>query len=223
MLPQNSIRLRKLITLSLLGAIAFVLTAFVRIPVVMFLKFDPKDIMLALSGLIFGPLEASLLTVVVALIEMFTVSDTGIWGFVMNVISSVCFLLPPALLYRRKRTLKYTVLGLIFGVILMLVSMLAWNLLVTPIYMGYPRSAVADLLIPVFLPFNLLKGGVNAVLTFLLYKPVFKALIRSKLIPGHSVSGSDSFKPIIPAIGLILLLVILSLGAIYILLNGGIS
>ena len=38
--------------------------------------------------------------------------------------------------------------------------------------MGYPREAVAELLIPAFLPFNLLKGGLNAAITMLIYKPV---------------------------------------------------
>jgi len=219
MLQSKTTRLRKWVTLSLLGAIAFVLTAFIRIPVVMFLKFDPKDIVLALAGFIFGPLEAMLVTVVVALIEMITVSDTGIWGFVMNVISSVCFILPPALLYRRKRSLQSAVLGLVFGVIFMDTAMLAWNLLVTPIYMGYPRQAVAELLIPVFLPFNLLKGGINAVLTFLLYKPVSKALVQSKLIPQHEISGDKASRNIVSLIAFVILLILLSLGGIYILLQ----
>lgn len=32
--------------------------------------------------------------------------------------------------------------------------------------------AVAELLLPVFLPFNLLKGSLNTALTLLIYKPV---------------------------------------------------
>lgn len=49
--------------------------------------------------------------------------------------------------------------------------------------MGYPRQAVAQLLLPVFLPFNLLKAGLNAALTFVLYRPAVSALGRSGLIP----------------------------------------
>ena len=48
--------------------------------------------------------------------------------------------------------------------------------------MGYPRKAVVELLIPAFLPFNLIKGGLNAAVTMLLYKPVVIALRRSHLI-----------------------------------------
>ena len=45
--------------------------------------------------------------------------------------------------------------------------------------MGYPREAVVVLLLPAFLPFNLLKGGLNASITFLLYKPIVTALRKS--------------------------------------------
>ena len=45
--------------------------------------------------------------------------------------------------------------------------------------MGYSREVVAEMLLPVFLPFNLLKGGLNASITFLLYKPVITALRKS--------------------------------------------
>lgn len=64
----------------------------------------------------------------------------------------------------------------------MVVVMLFWNYLITPIYMGYPREAVVELLIPVFLPFNLMKGGLNAALTMILYKSIVIALRRAHLI-----------------------------------------
>ena len=50
--------------------------------------------------------------------------------------------------------------------------MTLWNYLIAPIYMGYPREAIVELLIPAFIPFNLIKGGMNAAITMLLYKPV---------------------------------------------------
>ena len=61
--------------------------------------------------------------------------------------------------------------------------MLLWNYLVTPIYQGMPRSAIADMLVPVFLPFNLVKGGMNMAATLLLYKPIVSALRHAKLVP----------------------------------------
>ena len=48
-----------------------------------------------------------------------------------------------------------------------------------------------ELLIPAFLPFNLIKGGLNAAITMLLYKPVVTALRRSNLIPDTSTAGKS--------------------------------
>lgn len=68
------------------------------------------------------------------------------------------------------------------GCFTMICIMLLWNYLITLIYMGYPREAVVQLLLPAFLPFNLLKGGLNATFTFLLYKPVVHALSKTGLV-----------------------------------------
>ena len=67
--------------------------------------------------------------------------------------------------------------------------MMFWNYLIAPIYMGYPREAIVELLLPAFLPFNLIKGGLNAAITMLLYKPVVTVLRRSNLIESKQDSG----------------------------------
>jgi hypothetical protein len=72
----------------------------------------------------------------------------------------------------------------------MVAVMLAWNYLLTPIYMGYPREAVAAMLVPVFLPFNLIKGGINAALVLLIYKPVVMTLRKAGLAPKSTGSGA---------------------------------
>ena len=60
--------------------------------------------------------------------------------------------------------------------------MLLWNYLIAPIYMGCSREEVAQLLLPAFLPFNLIKGGLNAAGVLLVYRPVITALVRSRLV-----------------------------------------
>ena len=73
--------------------------------------------------------------------------------------------------------------------------MLLWNYLITPIYMGMPRAAVADLLVPVFLPFNLSKYALNAAITMLIYKPVVTALRKAHLIaPSSSTAAAPAGK-----------------------------
>ena len=88
--------------------------------------------------------------------------------------------------------LSGALVGLVVGGVVMTGVMLLWNYLITPIYMGYPRAAVAELLLPAFLPFNLLKGGLNAAIAMLLYKPVATALRKAGLAPE---STGDSSAP----------------------------
>ncbi len=71
------------------------------------------------------------------------------------------------------------------GVLCMTVAMLLWNYIVTPGYMHVPRDVVAAMLVPTFLPFNLVKGSINALLATVLYKPVVGALRRAGLAPEH--------------------------------------
>ena len=120
---------------------------------------------------------------VVALVEMVTVSHTGIWGFLMNFIATASFCCVACFVYKKHHTMKGAVIGLILGVISLVIVMLLWNYLITPIYQKMPREAIVDLLLPVFLPFNAVKGGMNLAATLLLYKPVVTALRRAKLIP----------------------------------------
>ena len=124
-----------------------------------------------------------LTSTVVSFIEMITVSTTGPWGLLMNIISTCSFLCPAAYFYKKNRTFQSAVLGLVIGGVFMTATMMLWNYLVTPIYQGVPRPAVAKMLLPVFLPFNLTKGLMNGALTMLLYKPVVVALRKARLVP----------------------------------------
>ncbi len=174
---------KKLAILGMMCAVAYVVMLVSRIPIVLFLKYDAKDVIIAIAAFIYGPMSGLLISVVVSIVEMLSVSDTGIWGLVMNVLSTCAFVCPAAWLYQRKHTLKGAVLGLVTGGVLMIIVMILWNYLITPIYLGYPRDAVVDLLLPAFLPFNALKAGLNATITILLYKPVVTALRKAKLLP----------------------------------------
>lgn len=172
----------KLVTISMLCAIAYVAVLVGRIPLVLFLKYDPKDIMIAMGGFIFGPVTALFMSVIVSVLEMCTISGTGPIGCVMNIISTCSFACTASFVYQKRRTLSGAVMGLGFGCVSMITVMLLWNYLITPIYIGYPREQVVKLLLPVFLPFNMVKSGLNASFLMLLYKPVISVLRRSHLI-----------------------------------------
>lgn len=179
---------KKLTTIGMLCAIAYVTAAVGRIPLVLFLKYDPKDIIIAISGLIFGPLTSFIIALIVSFVEMVTISENGVIGFLMNVISSCSFACTAAWIYKKKRKLSGAMIGLSCGWGCMVFVMLLWNYLITPFYMGYPREAVIELLVPAFLPFNFIKGGLNASITMLLYKPVVTALRRSHWIETAQVT-----------------------------------
>ena len=208
---------KKITTIAMLSAISYLLMVVGRVPVVLFLKYEPKDVIITLGGLIWGPLTSFAVSVIVSVIEMVTVSDTGPLGCIMNIISSCSFACTAAIIYKKKRTLSGAVLGLVVGSVIMISVMLLWNYLITPIYMGYPREAVAELLIPAFLPFNALKAGLNAGFTFLLYKPIVTALRKSGYISASekkSEKKSIGFLILAAAIVITCVLIILSMNEI---------
>lgn len=210
-------RTRKLITLAMLTAIAYLLVFFVRIPLVMFLSYEPKDVIIALAGFMYGPLEAFIIALLCSVLEMITISTTGWIGAVMNLISSCAFACTAAAVYRKDHTLRGALIGLLAGVASMCVVMLLWNWLLTPLYMGYPRADVAAMLVPVFLPFNLLKGGLNAAITLLIYHPVVKGLRKAKLLPPSSSSVQNARKATLGVLiaGLVLLASLILLTLIF--------
>lgn len=187
MLPQEQAKVRKfetkmLVTIAMLSAVAYVAAALGRIPVIMFLKYDPKDIIIVLAGFIYGPLVSFLMAIVVAFVEMVTVGTSGIIGFVMNALASAAYCCPAAYAYRRVHTKKGAFIGLATGTVVMTAVMILWNYLLTPLYMDMPREKVIPLLTSAILPFNLVKGALNAGLTLLLYKPIVSGLRKACLI-----------------------------------------
>ena len=177
---QNYIRY--ITFLAAFGALAYLSAAFLKIPMISFLKYEPKDVILILGGMVFGPIFSIILSIIVPFFEMITVSSTGIIGFVMNVIAAICFVLPPVLAYSKKKKTKNLIIGLIIGIVMLTAFMLLWNYALSPIFFGYSRAAVVKMLVPVILPFNLIKGSLNSILVLILYKPIVRALLKSNIL-----------------------------------------
>ena len=93
---KNS-RTKNLTTEGMLCALAYIAVAVGRIPVVLFLKYDPKDVVIVIGGLIFGPLTSLAMAVIVSVVEMVTISSTGVWGRVRLHFSTKGATLGPAL------------------------------------------------------------------------------------------------------------------------------
>ncbi|HJD14121.1 MAG TPA: ECF transporter S component [Candidatus Ruminococcus avistercoris] len=185
-----NVKSKKLTMIGMLCAVAYIVMVVGRFPVVLFLKYDPKDVVITIGGFIFGPMTSFLISLIVSLIEMVTVSETGPIGCIMNILSTCCFACTAAFIYKKQHTMKGAITGLVAGCLLTTAVMLLWNYLITPIYMGYPREAVAELLLPAFLPFNLLKGGLNTVIILLIYKPIVTALRKAGFLETTSPQGA---------------------------------
>ena len=183
---------KKIVLLAMLAAISYLIMSLVRIPVVLFLKYEPKDVVITIGGFLFGPMASFVVSLVVSLLEMVTVSDTGPIGCVMNRLSTCSFACTAAFIYKRKHTLKGAISGLAAGSVLMIITMLLWNWLITPWYMGVDRTTVESMLLPAFLPFNLLKAGLNSALTLSLYKLLVTALRKIRLVDDPSSGNSSS-------------------------------
>ena len=196
---------KEMVLIAMLAAIAYVIVAFIRIPVVLFLKYEPKDVIITIGGFLLGPLAAFITSLVVSLVEMVSISDTGPIGALMNLLSTCSFACTAALFYKKRHTLSGAIWGLALGSVVMVAAMLLWNWLITPLYMGVARSAVEDMLIPMFLPFNLLKAGLNSALVLVLYKPLVTALRKANLAPSKVQSTSTGNKTGVLILGLILL------------------
>ena len=181
---------RKLVSLAVMAAISVVLVYFIRIPMFLpFLEYDPADIPIFITAFAFGPVTGLLLTVVVSVIQGLTVSAQSGWiGILMHIFATGCFVLAAGNIYRGKKTMGRALISLLCGIIAMTGAMVVWNIIFTPLFMGTPRSEVYGILLTAIVPFNLVKAGLNSLVTFLLYKQI------SRFIKGRSELETSSSK-----------------------------
>lgn len=182
---KTSLDIKKTASIAMLSALAFLARLVFKIPVT-FLTFDIKDTVIALGGLVFGPVSGVVIALVVSLVEMI-ISETGPIGFIMNFVSSAVFAGVASLIYKFKRTFNGAIIGLYSSVAATTAVMLLMNVILTPIYQGVPRSAVIAMLPTLFLPFNFAKTLLNAAIVMLIYKPVVMALRKAKILEGKTM------------------------------------
>lgn len=165
---------RKIVFMGLICALAYICMFVFRIKV-SFLTFDLKNTVLAVGSLIFGPVSGIITSLIVSLLEMITVSDTGIWGCIMNFLSSAAYVFTAGLIYKYKRSLSGAVLALSLATVVLTAIMIPLNLIITPVYTGLPVEQISEMILPLLLPFNALKAVLCSAVTMLIYKPVSRA------------------------------------------------
>lgn len=171
---------RQLVTMALMCAIG-VLLSFVEFPLlpgVTWLKYDASAMPAMVCGFAFGPAAGLAVGYVGAIIHGILMADFS--GAIMNILVVTGFILPAALVYRRSRTFKSGVIGLVLSAVAATVMAILGNLVITPMWLGVPLDAVVAMILPILTPFNLEKAGINAVLTLIVYKSISNLITPKK-------------------------------------------
>lgn len=188
-----SYKIKRLTAVAMFCALAYVCMLFIKVPV-QFLTLDVKDSLIILCSLLFGPISGISVAIIVPFLELITISGTGVYGFIMNVLSSVVFSSVAGLIYYYRKSMMGAVVGLVTGVCAVTAVMLLANLLITPYYLGGSPKDVAAMIPTVLLPFNLVKATLNAAIVLLLYKPISTVLKKMGFLKSSTSQSQSSLK-----------------------------
>ena len=189
---KNS-NIRRMTVASLFGAIAFVLMFFsFGIPVISpFAEFDLSALPELIGGYVLGPLGAVYIIIVKLLLKLlFQGTSSMFTGEIQNLILSLSYVLPSILYYRKHRTKKGAIIGLILGSIISIVTAVFTNIyLIFPAYIklyGMNWDGIIEMCttanplitnIPSLiafsiLPFNIISRAGTSVIAMMVYKKI---------------------------------------------------
>ncbi len=166
-------KMTKMAVLSALSIVLMLLIRFPIIPAATFLVYEPADVPILIGGFMLGAPAGLIITVVVSTIQAILVNPEGGWvGLVMHVISTGTLVAVASCIYRKYYSYRAAIAALIAGSISMTLIMIPANLFFTVKFYGYPYDTVVDMLIPVFIPFNLIKSFLNSFIVAAVYLPL---------------------------------------------------
>lgn len=218
---MKKVETKKIAISAMLTAVAFLVTFCTSMfKVSGFLSLDLKDAVLSMISLMYGPVYGIISVIVVSLVEFIAISTTGVYGLVMNILSSGVFALVCGLVYKFKRSFSGAILASGLTVVSVTGVMLLANIFITPLYFQMPTQAVIDMLPTVLLPFNLCKAVLNASIMLLVYKPFTTALKKSGFV---KTADNSAFKFNKKSVLLTVVSVLLILAAVVVLVTLGIE
>lgn len=202
---MNKSKLSKLTTVALFGAMSFVLMFFsFSVPIISpFAEFDISALPELIGGFILGPTGAIEIIAIKLLLKLAFKGSTSMFtGEIQNFILSIAYVLPAVLYYRRHKTKKGAVIGLITGSLLSVVLSVFTNLyLIFPAFIklyglswdsiietcGAVNSHIKN--IPTFvafsvIPFNIISRTITSIITMLIYKKISTFIKRNLLTEG---------------------------------------
>lgn len=183
---KNRISAQYLTRIAVLTALASILFM-IEIPVVAFYKLDLSNLPVLLGAFSMGPAAGTAILFLKSLIGMMHSTSMYV-GELADFIMGAALVLPAAFIYRRRKSRKSALIGMVSGTVIMVIAavLVNWKIMI-PFYMtayGMPMEAVVgmataavpfvdtqwELLLYVTAPFNLLKGVVLSLLTYVMYK-----------------------------------------------------
>jgi len=175
----------KLGMLAALGVVLMLATRFSIIPSAPFLKYDAGDVAALVAGFVFGPLYGLCVVVVTAIIQTISVDqDAGLIGMFAHIAATGVFVVISAIIYKKFHTIGGALVALLTGAICMSVVMIFMNLFVfLPLYLpGSSPTTIWTYITTAIIPFNLIKGILNSILTFAIYKASSRYLAKEALL-----------------------------------------
>ena len=179
--PANSNRwsTKQLVTMALMCAISLVLTfiEFVIFPNVPFLKLDVSLVPCAVCGFAYGPVPGIIVGLISAVGHA---AISGNWvGAIMNIIVTIAFIAPSAIMYQRFHTFKGAIVSLAVGAIVVIALSGPANMLVDPLLYGVPMEVIMEFM-PFIIGFIVIKSVLIAVLTGVVYKSISNLITQEK-------------------------------------------
>ena len=173
---------KKMVTMAVLAALSIVLMLLIRFPIIPaapYLIYEPADVPILVGTFLFGPLAGLAITFVTSAIQATLLSADGWVGFIMHIIATGTLITVSGLIYKKIHTLKGAVVALVAGTVAMTLIMIPVNLVIQPNFYGVPYDTVKSMIIPVLIPFNLIKAGLNSVITLIVYKTISKVVHKT--------------------------------------------
>ena len=160
---------------ALLTALAIILSYFPEIPLAFFapwLKLDFSFTPMLLAGFALGPVAGLTALILTNLAHLLGSTSAGV-GEIANTLVGASYLLPAMLMYQHKRTLRTALVGIGLGILLMVVAAVLSNMyIMMPFFLGDKLASfdMAKYIATGVIPFNLIKGVLNSLIVYLLYK-----------------------------------------------------
>ena len=161
---------RELVTLAIFCAMGMALS-FIQIPIfppAPWLQYDPSGIVSLTAALMFGP-GAGVVVQVISWMPKLIMSPLGT---LLTLVAMTGMVLTAGLVYQKLHSFKGAVVGLVVSAVPFIALAIAMNFVITPLYSGASIADVMAMVLPILIPFNLIKVTINVAVTLLVYKPV---------------------------------------------------